>query len=325
MTATTTARNSTTVRFDSLAQRVALEGVRLGFRALSATAPSLATIAAESLFRRPRRHRRPAWERAIVELGARSSVAHAGATLPAWSFGDGPLVVLVHGWEGRGSQLGAHVAPLVAAGYRVLFFDAPGHGDAEGDRSSVIEIAQALRSVIDQFGAPHAIIAHSVGCVASTFVLGRAALPVAPKLVFYAPPLSPRRFTEHFARVVGVPEDVRASMARRVEARYGIALSELEMLSAARGRSEPLLVVHDQHDSDVPLASGQALAREWTGARLHATAGLGHRRILRDRRSLDAALRHVTDGRATIESNSEEKALFRELFEREQRSVDQRK
>lgn len=319
MSATASASNSTTVRFDSFAQKMALEGVRLGFRALSATSHSLATIAAESLFRRPRRHRRPNWERAILEQGTRAAIAHAGATLPAWTFGEGPLVLLVHGWEGRGSQLGAHVEPLVRAGYRVVAFDAPGHGDADGDRSSVIEIAQALRSVIDHFGAPHAIVAHSVGCVASTFVLGRVPLPAQPKLVFYAPPLSPKRFTEYFARTVGVSEEVRESMAKRVEDRYGIALSELEMLAAARNRSEPLLVLHDDKDHDVSLSAGEALVRAWKGAKLVATSGLGHRRILRDRAALDAAVRHVSDGRATVEACDEERVLFNELFERDAR------
>jgi len=41
------------------------------------------------------------------------------------------------------------------------------------------------------------------------------------------------------------------------------------------------LVVHDRADREVSYGAGLALARAWKGARLVATRGLGHRKILR--------------------------------------------
>ena len=42
-----------------------------------------------------------------------------------YSWGSGPTVLLVHGWEGRGSQLSAFAPALVKAGFRVVAVDMP--------------------------------------------------------------------------------------------------------------------------------------------------------------------------------------------------------
>jgi pimeloyl-ACP methyl ester carboxylesterase len=42
------------------------------------------------------------------------------------------------------------------------------------------------------------------------------------------------------------------------------------------------LVIHDRGDREVSFGSGLKLARAWKGARLVATDGLGHNRILRE-------------------------------------------
>jgi hypothetical protein len=43
-----------------------------------------------------------------------------------------------------------------------------------------------------------------------------------------------------------------------------------------------LLVVHDRDDGEVAWRDGAAIAAAWPGARLVTSAGLGHRRVLRD-------------------------------------------
>ena len=53
-----------------------------------------------------------------------------GGDAVAEVWGEGPVVLLVHGWGGWRGQLGRFVAPLVDAGHRVVAVDAPGHGDA---------------------------------------------------------------------------------------------------------------------------------------------------------------------------------------------------
>ncbi|MCZ6806500.1 MAG: alpha/beta hydrolase, partial [Deltaproteobacteria bacterium] len=48
-----------------------------------------------------------------------------------------------------------------------------------------------------------------------------------------------------------------------------------------RRMSIPLLVIHDEDDSFVPLQFGQSIVAAWPGAKLVTTEGRGHKRILR--------------------------------------------
>jgi hypothetical protein len=51
---------------------------------------------------------------------------------------------------------------------------------------------------------------------------------------------------------------------------------------AGQVATPPLLLVHDRQDSETGWSDSAAIARAWPAARLVTTAGLGHRRILRD-------------------------------------------
>jgi pimeloyl-ACP methyl ester carboxylesterase len=55
----------------------------------------------------------------------------------------------------------------------------------------------------------------------------------------------------------------------------------------------PLLVVHDQKDRITPFDGSSALVQHWPGARLMATEGLGHGRILSEPAVIDAIVRFV--------------------------------
>ncbi len=95
-------------------------------------------------------------------------------------------MLLVHGWEGRGSQLGAFVEPLVRAGLSVVAFDAPGHGDSPGRRLYLTDMADAIIDVERAVGPLHAIVAHSFGAAAVLLAHQRGAVDAA-RSVMIAP------------------------------------------------------------------------------------------------------------------------------------------
>jgi pimeloyl-ACP methyl ester carboxylesterase len=261
--------------------KVALAARRAALGGLGHVSAEAAAIYAERLFTTPRRHGRPAWETAALADAVRTTVAHDGASLPLWTWGEArsPAALLVHGWEGRGSQLAAFVAPLVDLGLRVVAFDAPGHGDAASPRDDVVRHAAAVRAVADTAGNVRLVVAHSMGG-AATLLATRFGLR-AGAYALVAPPTSPRGYVDGFCHAYGVPEPVRAAMLRRLARRHGVGYSELDALPDARALDAPLLVVHDEADRDVPLEDGRRIAEASKDARLVTTRGLGHRRILR--------------------------------------------
>lgn len=285
---------STTVRFEKRAP-LALRAVRGGMNVLARVSPEGASYVAERMFLTPKRNPRPVAEREILVTGRRTTFASDDGPLAAWIWGSddaAPRVLLVHGWEGRGGQLGALVAPLMARGYRVVTFDAPGHGDSPGGRSSLFQFATSIERAVAAFGPFHAIVTHSMGG-ASTLWASRHA-PLAERLVMIAPPIDLRDFTRALSRTLGLPEDVRGRVHRRLGVRFGVPIEEVRAEKLAGAMRGALLVVHDEDDRDVPIACGEAIARAWPGATLVRTHGLGHRRILRDADAIQSVVGFVS-------------------------------
>jgi hypothetical protein len=278
------ADKSTIVRSKSMSigQRVSLASVG----ALSRVAPSLAASLAQRLFLTPPRHPAPERERELVSRARRATVRVEGRRVVSWTSGAGPRVLLVHGWGGRGAQLGAFVEPLVAGGFSVVWFDGPAHGASEGRRVTIPETATALRAVVDTLGPAQGIIAHSGGAMVTAWAVRRWLLdgfvdmPQAIALV--APPASFGGYFEHFVRVSGLSDAARGEFQHQLEARVGVPLQAFDLPRLAADLPAAGLVVHDRDDREVPWADGARVAAAWSGAELVTTHGLGHRRILRD-------------------------------------------
>lgn len=240
----------------------------------SRVAPELTAAVASRLFFTTRRTTPKDGEREILSWATSFRVDR----MAAWSWGQGPIVLLVHGWNGRATQLGGFVSPLVERGYRVVAFDAPGHGESPGHQMSLPELANCVRRVADHVGGLYGVIAHSMGGAATTIALSEGLR--AEHAVFISPPSNPQTFLDFFSHAVGISEDVRQRMQDRVESRIGRRVSDMRADEIAAHMSIPLLVVHDEDDSFVPLQYGRSIAAAWPGARLVTTQGLGHKRIL---------------------------------------------
>lgn len=278
---------------------LSLTATRTGLRLLAPHAPNLAAGIAERLYETPRRHARPQAERDTLATARRVNVPFREAHLPVWVWSPAhvgrepaPVALLVHGWEGRGSQLRAFVDPLVARGFCVVAWDAPAHGDAPGSRCTVLDMAAAAARVAAYCGAaprgtsdagvtPAAVvIAHSLG-VAASLTATQFGLRAA-RFALVAPPAGPTRFLSQFEHVLGLDPALVERMVGRIEDRLGFRWSEIDFARDASRRSEPALFVHDADDREVPLEDGAAIADRWPGARMLKTSGLGHRRVLRD-------------------------------------------
>lgn len=252
----------------------------------------MASWVAEDLFLKPRRYAQPRREQEILAEATPFDVPlGATLTIKAWRWGSGPAVLLVHGWEGRGAQLAAFVRPLLAAGFSVVTFDAPAHGASAGTRSSLPHFAWSVRCVADEIHGPQAIIAHSLGCAATTLAL-RDGLSTE-RLVYLAPPLNPSDYVSRFGSILGLDGPVIDRMKLRIEQRFLRKWSDYSLAGIAPAMTSPLLVVHDRDDGDTYWSDGVALAEAWPGAQMITTSGLGHRRILREPGVVEAVTRFV--------------------------------
>jgi pimeloyl-ACP methyl ester carboxylesterase len=206
-------------------------------------------------------------------------------------------VLLVHGWGGHAGRLGNFVEPLLGAGCSVIAFDAPGHGVSSGLQGTLPEWIDALRALADRQGPFHGVIGHSLGASAAAFAMRNGLR--TPRAVFLAPPADMSWYVTRFAKRLRLSERVRERLQQRLERRYGICWERMCVASVVGERETRLLVFHDARDASVPVSDGEAIARAWPGARLVRTRGLGHHRILRDRRVVARAAAFVAAGART--------------------------
>jgi pimeloyl-ACP methyl ester carboxylesterase len=268
---------STNVRFIVL---------RSGMAALAAVSPGLAARAGERLFLSPPRHPPPARERAELSGVERLAFRHRGGALHGWRMGAGPAVLLVHGWGGRSGQLAPLGRALAQAGLSAVAFDGPAHGASDGWAASVPHFADAVAEVAGRTGAV-AAVGHSMGGAAVALAAIRG-LPLGAA-VTVGTPRAPAAWLEQFSSSLALGPRVREALRERLERRVGARMADLDLPRLAALRADvPLLVVHDRGDREVPFEDGAAVAAAWPGARLHATEGLGHRRILRDAAVIEA-------------------------------------
>jgi len=230
-----------------------------------------------------RTHRRPesADERRWSQKAERCIVKVDDTEVVAYRWGAGPTVLLVHGWNGRGTQLGALAQAVVAAGYQAVAFDAPAHGRSPGKGTHIYEFTEAIEAVAAAFHPVHGVVAHSFGCAATAFALVRR-LPVH-RVVMVAPPATVEAMVDSFTRLLAVPPRAQAVMRELFEEGFGPDLWQRFATTRNMAKVDVAgLVIHDRDDEAVAVSDGEAVAEAWRGATLRRTAGLGHHRILRN-------------------------------------------
>jgi pimeloyl-ACP methyl ester carboxylesterase len=256
---------------------------RTGLNSLCRISPPLVGRLAFQFFCTPFRYPEPPRETKVLRQAERFPIPFQDVHLAAYSWGRGPTVLLVHGWSGRGSQLGAFVAPLVAAGYRVVAFDLPAHGRTPGRRTNALVATEAVLQVGKAIGPLRGVIAHSFGALCTTLAL-RDGLD-AGRVAYVAPASGASEAVRGFARQFGLSGFAERGLRGEMERRFGPEVwPRFSAVACAPHLDVPTLIHHDLDDAEVPYGEGESLARSWPGARLITTTGLGHRRILRDAR-----------------------------------------
>lgn len=307
-------KNSTNGRF--LAAKLAT--IRSGLALASELAPDRAAAWAERLFRTPLRYPQPESEKLTLAGGRpyllRGKLASGRRVkVMTWTFGEGPLVLLTHGWAGRGGQLQAMIAPLVASGFSVLVYDAPGHGLSAGKTASVVDFAQTVIELDRQLGPVHAIIGHSLGGSAALLATELGLSPRA--VVTIGSPTAPASYADRFQEVTGLGEEIMAKVVARLEERYGVTLAELDLAQKPQlAAGVPTLVIHDRTDGDVPVGEAGRLAAALDAPEVLVTEGLGHRRVLRDRVVIDRIVGFLATTRGLLLAGAGERHTKRDLF-----------
>ena len=221
-------------------------------------------------------------DRRVVQMGAaRVSYRVAGRGRP---------VVLIHGLGGSGRWWDRNIAGL-ATRFQVHVIDLVGFGESRGRRTrvAVADAAALVAAWMDSAGLERAaMVGHSMGgLIAADLAAGMPGrverLVLVAAAVFFSPASLP-------SRAIGLARAVRytsptilpllAVDAYRAGPRTVWAAARELLATGAEGMlgrvAAPTLVVWGEHDTVVPLATGERIARLLPQAELAVIPRAGH-------------------------------------------------
>ncbi|HEY5953430.1 MAG TPA: alpha/beta fold hydrolase [Terrimicrobiaceae bacterium] len=225
-----------------------------------------------------------------LRLGKAGFARGGGEEIAVYNWGAGRPVLLVHGWGGRATNFAAFLGPMNAAGLGVVAFDAPAHGQSTGTLSSGPAFAAAIEAVEEQQGPFHAIVAHSLGALASTCALGRRVR--VGKVVYLGACCWVEPLLTEFIKPFELAEEVRRELWRISAGEFGLTEISAEVVAPQLGDTAAILM-HDPDDTEMPFSHSAALADAWPNGLLLPTPNVGHRRILRARSIIERTLEHI--------------------------------
>lgn len=279
-----------------------LQLARIGLQLLAAAAPDFSTQLTLSFFLRPRRKRHLDYSALLPEGAQRIEIFHNLTKLTGWTWGtSGPSVLLVHGWEGHTGHMAGLVQPLVEQGFRVVAFDAPGHGLSPNAETHLFDMAETIQDVIEQQGPFHAIVAHSLGATATAVILGEETQLLPEKLVLLSPMRDMLQHVDIFADTAGLSLTRKAWLCALITRRIGRSFKRGSAVNAASHLTLPGLVIHDYDDALISYEVSRAIVRNWGSAQLIATRHLGHHLGLKNREVMSHILDFLGSPISTIQ------------------------
>ncbi|MDZ4778390.1 MAG: alpha/beta fold hydrolase [Alphaproteobacteria bacterium] len=224
----------------------------------------------------PRRRAKPRIATALIDAEHRMVNGVA-----AWRLGEGPAVLMVHGWEDDNSLWSPLIDRLAMIGRAVVALDLPAHGFSEGERVPLLVAAKAVADVAAEMGPIDAVVGHSFGCPAIVTAIEDHAF--APKhVVLIGSALHQRGQIIRLAERNDIPDDVVEAIFATYEEDVGRPVDWFDLRRAAPAMTAKALILHSLDDDACDYRGAQELADVWPGAELALTDGLGHRLIAQD-------------------------------------------
>ncbi len=209
-----------------------------------------------------------------------------------YELGEGPVVLLLHGWSGRGSQMGTIASAFAEKGYKAITFDAFAHGSSPGKQTTVLEFVKIIKNIYEQFGPFEAIIGHSLGGIAAGKAITEGV--ESKKLVTIGSPTTMNFLLETFSKIINASQATQNYIQTFVEHYAKSNASDFSLTNMGQKLNLPGLIFHDKDDSEADYEQALFFDEMWPQGKLISTKGLGHSRILRDDKVIDKIIGFVS-------------------------------
>ncbi len=208
----------------------------------------------------------------------------------AWRAGQGPLVVLVHGYGGAAAQWYKMADRLVATGFSVVALDITAHGQSDGDSIMFRDFIDDIALLRDHLGEEvYAYVGHSAGgmCMMAS---RRIHDLQAEKFICIATPGYPyppvRAVQEKLNPSADILEEYQDFIAGQFEGTWG----ELDRQIYDYRTGGNLLLVYGSRDRFLRSGDLETIGSYWPLARKLIIEDTGHSSVLRDEVCLEGVV-----------------------------------
>ncbi|MBO6527469.1 alpha/beta hydrolase [Erythrobacter sp.] len=277
--------------------------LQLAFKSFDRAFPAVTERILARAFSRPRHHSAKRSNGADPLEAIVSAKRHpSGCAL--FAAGNGPTILLVHGWESSHRDLDTVARALLDGGYRVVALDLPAHGVTPGRTATIPQLSEAIRRVVEYpIGFPvSAVVAHSLGGAAALRAIARLERQIP--LVLIASPSRARTYLQNMIEGFGLPPHRIGPILTKYRDLHDVDLNFIDAAIDAPLVRAQVLLLYGMRDRLVPPSEGQRYEGFLANAGLHHLSQLGHRGILRAPQVQQAVLkflgRHVPPARNAL-------------------------
>ncbi|HKJ39097.1 MAG TPA: alpha/beta fold hydrolase, partial [Anaerolineales bacterium] len=236
-------------------------------------------------------------DREIIESGDSYRVPYESGELAVTTWGERehPTVLLMHGWGGARAQMTGFVKPLLSAGYRVVAYDQPAHGESDGKMTNILEITPTMDIIKEIEGDFAAIIAHSFGTLITSYALTSRNFPPPSRLVYFGAFNRLLDSLPRFQVLANLPDEIIHGLQEMIYENFGRGvLDAIVNEEMTQQINVPALMFHDVTDNVTPIEDSRAIARAWKNARFVETDGMGHRGALQSKEIHEQVIKFLT-------------------------------
>jgi pimeloyl-ACP methyl ester carboxylesterase len=201
-----------------------------------------------------------------------------------WNHPQKRKALILHGFGSAAHKFEDYAVLLAARGYEVLAFDAPAHGESEGDRTNAIEYCAMIKEVMAKYGPVESFLAHSFGGISLSLALEDMPHDGHTKVVFIAPATETTSAVDGAFNMLKIRNKVvRNEFEKIIFELSGKKTEWFSMRRAMQNIKASVLWIHDEDDDITPWADALKVKEDnHHNIKFVLTKGLGHRKIYHD-------------------------------------------
>jgi pimeloyl-ACP methyl ester carboxylesterase len=246
------------------------------FNLVAIFSPPAAAKLAFNTFAKVRKGRVQPRQQAFLDEARHSQEEVVGQVIQTYQWtGEGPRVLLIHGWESNSFRWKNLIAVLREAGFHVIAFDAPAHGYSTGKILHVPLYTECVEHMVQTFD-PKYIIGHSVGGMTALYHAHRHPNESVEKVVTIGSPAEFEEIVTSYQQLLGFNDRVLKAFDALIFEEFGYHVHEFATHRFIKGNPKKGLLLHDRLDQIAPFHASQKVHDAWEDSVLIPTEGLGH-------------------------------------------------